>query len=61
MREFGTSLFLSSSENEPIDPLLFWLCQDGYYGTVAVLGVVVSVVSTTLVVLARRFAKLDSE
>jgi len=61
MREFGSSLFLSSSENEPIGPLLFWLYQDGFYGTVAALGVVVSLVSTTLVVIARRFAKLESE
>ncbi|MFQ5917307.1 MAG: ABC transporter permease subunit, partial [Candidatus Binatia bacterium] len=61
MREFSASLFLSSAENEPIGPLLFWLYQDGFYGTVAALGVVVSMVSTGLVIMARRYARLETD
>ncbi len=61
MREFSASLFLSSAENEPIGPLLFWLYQDGFFGTVAALGVLVSAISTCLIIMARRFARLDTE
>ncbi len=61
MREFSASLFLSSAENEPIGPLLFWLYQDGFFGTVAALGVLVSVVSTCLVIVAMRYARLEKE
>lgn len=61
MREFSASLFLSSAENEPIGPLLFWLYQDGFFGTVAALGVLVSAISTCLVIMARRFARLETE
>ena len=61
MREFSASLFLSSAENEPIGPLLFWLYQDGFFGTVAALGVLVSAISTCLILMARRFARLESE
>jgi len=60
MREFGGSLFLSSPETEPIGPLLFWLYQDGFYGTVAALGVFVSVISTGLVLIAYKFARLEA-
>ena len=61
MREFSASLFLSSAENEPIGPLLFWLYQDGFYGTVASLGVLVSAISTCLVIVAMRYARLERE
>ena len=61
MREFSASLFLSSAENEPIGPLLFWLYQDGFFGTVAALGVLVSAISTCLIIMARRFARLETE
>lgn len=61
MREFSASLFLSSAENEPIGPLLFWLYQDGSFGTVAALGIVISAISTGLVLLARRYARLEAE
>ncbi len=61
MREFSASLFLSSAENEPIGPLLFWLYQDGFFGTVAALGVLVSVISTCLVIVAMRYARLESK
>jgi len=60
MREFSTSLFLSSAENEPIGPLLFWLYQDSFFGTVAALGVLVSAVSTCLVIMAMRYARLET-
>ncbi|MCH7570810.1 MAG: hypothetical protein IH919_09645 [Deltaproteobacteria bacterium] len=40
--------------------LLFWLYQDGFFGTVAALGVLVSAVSTCLVIMAMRYAKLET-
>ncbi len=61
MREFSASLFLSSAENEPIGPLLFWLYQDGFFGTVAALGVLVSAISTCLVIIAMRYARLQTD
>ena len=58
MREFGTSVFLYSPSAEPIGPLLFFLYQDGLYGVVGALGLLVCLVSITVVSIALRYAKI---
>ena len=59
MREFGTSVFLYSPSAEPIGPLLFFLYQDGLYGVVGALGLLVCLVSITVVSIALRYAKIE--
>lgn len=58
MREFSLSLFLYTPASEPVGPLLYFLWLDGLTGPVGALGILVSVVSAVLVVVARRFARL---
>jgi iron(III) transport system permease protein len=57
MREFSLSLFLYTPSSEPVGPLLYFLWLDGLTGPLAALGILVSVVSTILVAVARRYAK----
>ena len=58
MREFSLSLFLYTPTSEPVGPLLYFLWLDGMTGPVGALGILVSVVSAVLVIVARRFARL---
>jgi iron(III) transport system permease protein len=61
MREFSLSLFLYSPSSEPVGPLLYFLWLDGQAGNVAALGMLVSVVSALLVVLAGHFNRLSRQ
>jgi iron(III) transport system permease protein len=60
LREFSTSVFLYSPGSEPIGPLLYHFYVDGNYGPMCSLAILVSVVSVTLVVLARRLGKVGA-
>lgn len=57
MREFSLSLFLYTPSSEPVGPLLYFLWLDGLTGPVGALGILVSVVSAVLVLVARRFSR----
>jgi iron(III) transport system permease protein len=58
MREFSLSLFLYSPDSEPVGPLLYFLWLDGLTGPLGALGMLVSVVSAGLVVVARRYSRI---
>jgi iron(III) transport system permease protein len=60
LREFSTSVFLYSPGSEPIGPLLYHFYVDGNYGPMCSLAILVSVVSVTLVVLARRLGRVGA-
>ena len=60
LREFSTSVFLYSPGSEPIGPLLYHFYVDGNYGPMCSLGIVVSVVSIVLIVVARRLGKVGA-
>jgi iron(III) transport system permease protein len=60
LREFSTSVFLYSPGSEPIGPLLYHFYVDGNYGPMCSLAIVVSVVSVTLVILARRLGRVGA-
>ena len=60
MREFGTSIFLYSPSAEPMGPLIFFLYQDGFYGTVGALGLLVCAISMALIAVARRYARIET-
>ena len=60
MREFGTSIFLYSPGSEPIGPLLFFLYDDGLYGAVGALGLLVCIISITLVAMVRKYARIEA-
>jgi iron(III) transport system permease protein len=58
MREFSLSLFLYSPSSEPVGPLLYFMWLDGLTGPLAALGMLVSVVSAILVLVASRYSRL---
>jgi len=60
MREFSLSLFLYTPTSEPVGPLLYFLWLDGLTGPLGALGMLVSVVSAVLVVVARRYARVEN-
>lgn len=60
MREFSLSLFLYTPSSEPVGPLLYFMWLDGLTGPLAALGLLVSVVSTVLVALASRYARVTA-
>ncbi len=60
MREFSLSLFLYTPASEPVGPLLYYLWLDGLTGPVGALGVLVSVVSAILVVIAHRYSRVTA-
>jgi iron(III) transport system permease protein len=60
LREFSTSVFLYSPGSEPIGPLLYNFYVDGNYGPMCSLAIIVSLVSITLVVLARRLGRVGA-
>jgi len=57
IREFSLSVFLYTPASEPIGPLLYHLWLDGWHGRMAALGVVVTLLSTGLVMVAMRLAR----
>jgi len=59
IREFSLSLFLYTPSTEPVGPLLYYLWLDGQTGSVGALGVLVSVISAVLIVVARRYGRFD--
>lgn len=58
MREFSLSLFLYTPASEPVGPLLYFLWLDGLTGPLGALGMLVSVVSAALVVVASRYSRI---
>jgi iron(III) transport system permease protein len=60
MREFSLSLFLYTPSSEPVGPLLYFMWLDGLTGPLAALGLLVSVVSTVLIVVASRYARVTA-
>ena len=58
LREFSASIFLYSPGSEPLGPLLFNFYTDGYFGAMASLGVIVSLISTVLILMARRIGRI---
>ncbi len=59
IREFSLSLFLYTPSSEPIGPLLYFMWLDGQTGSVGALGVLVSVISAALIIVARRYSRLE--
>ncbi len=59
IREFGTSIFLYSPGAEPMGPLIYFLYQDNRYGTVGALGLLVCIISLTLISVGLRFTRLE--
>ena len=59
MREFSLSLFLYTPASEPVGPLLYYLWLDGRTGAVGALGVLVSVISAALVIVAHRYSRVE--
>ena len=57
IQEFSLSVFLYTPASEPIGPLLYHLWLDGLHGRMAALGVVVTLLSTGLVMVAMRLAR----
>ncbi len=60
LREFSTSVFLYSPGSEPIGPLLYNFYVDGNYGPMCSLAIIVSVISTVLIIVARRLGKIGT-
>ncbi len=59
IREFSLSLFLYTPASEPVGPLLYYLWLDGRTGSVGALGLLVSVISAVLIIVARRYSRLE--
>jgi iron(III) transport system permease protein len=61
LREFSTSVFLYAPGAEPIGPLLYHFYLDGEVGPMCSLAVVVSLISTVLILIARRSGKIKAQ
>ncbi len=59
IREFSLSVFLYTPSSEPVGPLLYYLWLDGQTGSVGALGLLVSLISTGLIIVARRYSRLE--
>ena len=60
LREFSMSVFLYSPGSEPIGPLLYHFYVDGNYGPMCSLAIIVSIISTVLIIVARRLGKVGA-
>lgn len=60
LREFSTSVFLYSPGAEPLGPLLYNFYTDGYFGPMCSLAMIVSLISTVLILAAKRVGKVSS-
>ncbi|MGH7846763.1 MAG: ABC transporter permease, partial [Candidatus Binatia bacterium] len=61
LREFSTSVFLYSPNSEPVGPLLYHFYVDGNYGPMCSLAIIVSIISTLMIVIARRLGKVGAQ
>ncbi len=59
IREFSLSLFLYTPSSESVGPLLYYMWLDGRTGSVGALGLLVSVISAVLIIVARRYGRLE--
>jgi iron(III) transport system permease protein len=59
IREFSLSLFLYTPSSEAIGPLLYYSWLDGQTGSVGALGMLVSITSAGLIIVARRYIRLE--
>jgi len=59
IREFSLSLFLYTPASEAVGPLLYFSWLDGQTGSVGALGLLVSVISAGLIIVARRYSRLE--
>lgn len=57
IREFSMSIFLYSPGAEPLGPLLYFYYQEGSFGAMAGVGVLITLVSVVLVVGTRVFVR----
>jgi iron(III) transport system permease protein len=57
IREFSCSIFLYSPGAEPLGPLLYFYYQEGSFGAMAGVGILITLVSVVLIVTARFFVK----
>ena len=60
LREFSTSIFLYSPGSEPLGPLLYHFYVDGNLGPMCSLALIVSVVSITMIIIARKIGEAGS-
>ncbi|HMA79251.1 MAG TPA: iron ABC transporter permease, partial [Candidatus Binatia bacterium] len=58
LREFSTSIFLYSPGSEPLGPLLYHFYVDGNLGPMCSLALIVSVVSITMIIIARKIGEV---
>lgn len=60
MREFSASIFLYSPGSEPLGPLIYFFYLDGWYGPMAALGLVISLICIILIAIAQRFSRWET-
>jgi len=60
MREFSASIFLYSPGSEPLGPLIYFFYLDGWYGPMAALGLIISLICVILIAIAQRFSRWES-
>jgi iron(III) transport system permease protein len=60
MREFSASIFLYSPGSEPLGPLIYFFYLDGWYGPMAALGLIISLICVFLIAIAQRFSRWES-
>lgn len=61
LREFSTSVFLYSPGSEPLGPLLYHFYVDGNLGPMCSLAMVISLVSMSLILIARKIGKVGGD
>ncbi|MBI2357451.1 MAG: iron ABC transporter permease, partial [Deltaproteobacteria bacterium] len=59
VREFSCSIFLYSPGAEPLGPLLYFYYQEGSFGAMAGVGVLITLLSVLLVIGARAFTRTE--
>jgi iron(III) transport system permease protein len=60
MREFSASIFLYSPGSEPLGPLIYFFYLDGWYGPMAALGLIISLICVILIAVAQRFSRWET-
>jgi iron(III) transport system permease protein len=61
MREFSASIFLYSPGSEPLGPLIYFFYLDGWYGPMAALGLIISLICVILIAIAQRYSRWDTK
>ena len=59
LREFSSSIFLYSPGAEPLGPLLYFYYQEGSFGAMAGVGVLITLLSVLMVIGARAFTRAE--